>query len=378
VPHFTGLRRGIALFVLVALGCSASSSTEMPSDSESAPPSEVASASSPQSIVRPVDPIEASRVPVLAKIAPCSPGDGVVPAIRPETRGIELVAVNEPIAGLPAPARIPPGLASTSRESVLPKESRRTLETAIGALEIKINVAIDNLANAQTPGFKRRRVILAPLAPRHDALAGVKDSSGNLSAVGIAVGQGCTVECIQTDFSQGSIVKTGRSLDLAIEGDGFFPVQRETGEIVYTRVANLNPNANGNLVIGSATSGNALDPPLMIPSDALEVAVSPEGDVSIRQPGVATLTAVGGLQLARFINNDGLRALGGGLFAETEASGSVTLATPGQQGLGRIRQGGLEASNVDSERECAELRESRAAISLFREILRPESVSRSP
>jgi flagellar basal-body rod protein FlgG len=351
--------------VLAAIGCSESSQAEKPGNSDSAP--RVVENSRRSSPEFPRDRLEARVVRALAEIDPYSPTGG----------GIELLVAKEPVAAPSAPANFQCRNASTSLPADLPKEARRTLASATDALETKLNVAIDNLANAQSPGFKRRRVILTPLPPRHDALAGVQDSAGNLSAVGIAVGQGCKVECVQTDFSQGALVSTARPLDLAIEGDGFFQVQLDCGELVYTRVANLNTNPIGSLVIGSATSGRILQPPITIPPDALEVTISPEGAVSVRQPGVTSLSQVGCICLGRFINNDGLRALGGGLYAETDASGPPTIGTPGQKELGRLRQGALEASNVDTERESAELQDLRSVLSLLKEVSRSDSMSPS-
>ena len=230
-----------------------------------------------------------------------------------------------------------------------------TAATGMEALETKLDVIANNLANVNTTGFKRGRANFEDLFYRHEKLPGSQDSAGNLTPTGISIGLGVAVSSIQTDHEQGAFQVTGNPLDVAIEGDGFFQVADTTGELLYTRAGNFSINANGQLVMGSASTGRLLQPPTAIPPDATEIVISPEGIVSVRQPGVSALSQVGQLQIGRFPNPEGLLKLGENLYAETDASGTVTLGTPGQQGLGRLRQTALEASNVNPVEELIDL-----------------------
>ena len=230
-----------------------------------------------------------------------------------------------------------------------------TAATGMGAMETKLDVIANNLANVNTTGFKRGRANFEDLFYRHEKLPGSQDSAGNLTATGTSIGLGVAVSSIQTDHEQGAFQVTGNPLDVAIEGDGFFQVQDTTGELLYTRAGNFSINANGQLVMGSANTGRLLQPPTAIPPDATEIVISSEGIVSVRQPGVSALSQVGQLQIGRFVNPEGLLKLGENLLAETDASGTVTLGVPGQQGLGRLRQTALEASNVNPVEELIDL-----------------------
>jgi len=132
-------------------------------------------------------------------------------------------------------------------------------------------------------------------------------------------------------------------------------VSDPSGETYYTRAGNFSKNANGELVIGSAHMGRRLEPPITIPEDATAVVITAEGIVSVRQPGSQTLTQVGQIELASFVNPEGLLRLGENLYAETDASGSPLLGTPGQNGLGDLQQGALERSNVEPVNELVDL-----------------------
>ncbi|MFZ5830401.1 MAG: flagellar hook-basal body complex protein, partial [Planctomycetota bacterium] len=110
-----------------------------------------------------------------------------------------------------------------------------------------------------------------------------------------------------------------------------------------------------NLVMGSANMGRLMEPPITIPEDATEISISAEGIVAVKQPGNEQLTQVGQLELATFVNPQGLLKIGENLYSETDASGPPTLGTPGQDGIGLVRQGALEASNVEPVRELIDL-----------------------
>jgi flagellar basal-body rod protein FlgG len=144
-------------------------------------------------------------------------------------------------------------------------------------------------------------------------------------------------------------------LDVAIEGDGFFQVQDPSGEILYSRAGNFNINANGQLVMGSASTGRFLEPAIQFPQDTVGIVIGADGKVTVRTAGTSAMQEVGQFQLAQFVNPDGLIKLGENLYAQSDASNTPTIGIPGQDGLGQLRQGMLEASNVQPVRELIDL-----------------------
>lgn len=236
--------------------------------------------------------------------------------------------------------------------------------TGMRAMETKLDVIANNLANIETTAFKRGRVNFEDLFYRHEKLPGTEDSAGGQTPTGISIGLGTRVASIQTEFHQGAFEETGRQLDVAIEGPGFFRVTDATGQVLYTRAGTFSINANGQLVIGSASTGRILEPPITIPQDAIAISITPEGRVFVQQPNSTALTEVGTIELANFINPEGLLKMGENLYAETDASGPAITGTPGQDGLGILRQGMLEASNVEPVRELIELITTQRAFEL--------------
>jgi len=242
--------------------------------------------------------------------------------------------------------------------------------TGMAAMETKLNVVANNLANIETTAFKRDRANFEDLYYRHEKMPGAEDTAGQFTPTGIAVGLGTRVSSTQTDFTQGSFSASSRELDVAIEGAGFFQVTDPTGEILYTRSGNFNKNANGDLVMGSAMTGRLVEPSISIPPDATAVVISAEGIVSVRQPGNTQLSQVGQFDLAYFINPDGLLKLGENLYAETDSSGPPTLGNPGQDGLGLLRQNSLEGSNVEPVTELIDLITTQRAFELNSQVVR--------
>ena len=246
-------------------------------------------------------------------------------------------------------------------------EAARVVAQAATVYETQLSVIANNLANAETVAFKRSHVVLESGSYRHETVPGTMDSTGQYAPLGISVGTGVQVAGIRTDFRQGPLMQTGRNLDLAIDGRGFFQVaDPATGEIRYTRAGNFCKNANGDLVIGSAKTGRLIEPAISIPQDAVAVVVSPEGIVSVRQPGTQSLCEIGQIQLAHFINPEGLLKQGENLYGETDASGAPVQGNPGQPAFGRLQQGALEGSNVQLQRELARWRETSGKLQAMR------------
>ena len=228
--------------------------------------------------------------------------------------------------------------------------------TGMTSMETKLDVIANNLANIETTAFKADRANFEDLFYNHEVYPGVQDTSGQYTPTGIAIGYGSRVSSVQTNFVQGAFRQTGEALDLAIEGRGFFQVlDPSSGETLFTRAGNFSINANGEIVMGSASTGRLLEPSISIPVDATDISISAEGLVFVKQPGATQLAQVGQIELAQFINPEGLLKIGENLYAETDASGTATLGNPGQDGVGLVRQNALEASNVQPVKELIDL-----------------------
>lgn len=231
-----------------------------------------------------------------------------------------------------------------------------TAATGMDAMQTKLDVIANNLANMNTTAFKRDRANFEDLLYRHEVYPGIQDAQQNPTPVGVEIGLGTRVQSTQKDYQQGTIEQTGRELDVAIEGKGFLQVtDAGTSSVLYTRSGNLDINANGQLVIGSAQTGRLIEPPINIPQDAMNVVINANGQVLVRQVGQTQLTQVGEIQMVSFINPDGLMKIGENLYQQSDASGQAQLGQPGLQGLGILRQGSLEKSNVEPVREMIDL-----------------------
>jgi flagellar basal-body rod protein FlgG len=246
--------------------------------------------------------------------------------------------------------------------------SVQTLYTAasgMDAMEKKLDVIANNLANINTTAFKKDRANFEDLLYRTEVHPGVKDASQTPTAVGTQVGLGVRVTSTQTDQRQGTLAETGRSLDVAIQGQGYLRVLDPSSQTtMYTRAGNLDINSQGQLVIGSAHTGRLLDPPITIPNDAMEIEISPNGEVNARIPGQVELALQGQIQMATFINPDGLLKNGENMYLATDASGQEQVGNPNEQGIGLINQRRLEASNVQPVQELIDLITTQRAFEL--------------
>lgn len=230
-----------------------------------------------------------------------------------------------------------------------------TAATGMEAMETKLDVIANNLANVNTTGFKKARANFEDLFYHQQVMPGTTDESGGTTATGTAVGLGVALSSTQTDFRQGSFVDTGNPLDVAIVGDGFFQVEDVDGSNVYTRAGNFSLNSEGALVLGSASVGRRVLPNITIPEGASDLTVSSNGRVTYRLGDDPNAQEAGQLQLATFVNPEGLLKLGENLYAETEASGAAQETIPGQDGSGILKSTMLEASNVNPVKELIDL-----------------------
>jgi flagellar basal-body rod protein FlgG len=227
-----------------------------------------------------------------------------------------------------------------------------TAATGMIAQQLDLDVIANNLANVNTTGFKKSKADFQDLMYQVIEEPGTAASQQGTSPTGIQVGLGVRPAAVGKIFAQGDFQSTSNPFDVAIEGDGFFQITLPNGETAYTRGGAFKLDETGILV---NSDGFQLEPAITIPDDALGVTIASDGTVSVRQPGSATASQVGQLQLARFQNPGGLRAQGRNLYQETESSGAATLGTPGETGLGTLAQGFLESSNVSVVEEIVKM-----------------------
>jgi flagellar basal-body rod protein FlgG len=222
------------------------------------------------------------------------------------------------------------------------------------AMQFKLDNTANNLANAATTAFKRQRVNFEDLYYQHFRLPGMLDNQSQYTATGVALGLGTRVNSTQQNFIQGSLNDTGNTLDVAIVGDGFFQVQ-DGNQFLYTRAGNFSLNQQGQVIMTSADRGRLLEPAITIPQDATQISINQDGFVYVMTPGNSQLQQVGQIQLVRYQNPQGLLAVGENLFQQTDASGQPLQSVPGQNGVGVLRQGFLELSNVEPVTELVDL-----------------------
>jgi flagellar basal-body rod protein FlgG len=226
------------------------------------------------------------------------------------------------------------------------------------AQQMIVDTIANNLANINTVGFKRSQVDFQDLMYIKLKEAGREVAAGVTAPSGLEVGSGVRPASTLKLFLQGEMQNTGRSLDIAVEGDGFLQVTTPGGEIRYTRDGSLRVDANGNLV---TSGGNLLEPSISIPTDVRSVSIGRDGTVTVFAGSDSTPSVAGQITLARFANPSGLSSEGANLLAETPASGSPTVAAPGTSGTGTIQQGFLERSNVQMVTELVELIQAQRA-----------------
>lgn len=227
-----------------------------------------------------------------------------------------------------------------------------TAATGMIAQQLNLDVIANNLSNVNTPGFKKSRADFQDLMYQIIEEPGTTEGQQGTSPTGIQVGLGVRPASVGKIHSQGDFESTSNPLDMAIEGDGFFQITLPNGETAFSRSGAFKLDQNGNLV---SSDGYQLEPAITIPPDAIGITVSTDGFVSVKQAGAPEATQVGQIQIARFQNAPGLRAMGRNLFQETQSSGSPTLGTPGEDGLGTLAQGFLESSNVSVVEEIVQM-----------------------
>lgn len=227
-----------------------------------------------------------------------------------------------------------------------------TASTGLQAQQFQTDVIANNIANVNTPGFKRDRLNFQDLLYQTYREAGQSTLAGSQVPNALRVGLGVRPIATQKLFTEGVVEHTGNALDMAIMGDGFFTVLLEDGTQAFSRDGTFKIDGEGSIV---TTDGLKIDPSISIPPEAMSIEIASDGNVLVQMPGDIELTEVGQIQLARFQNPSGLKGIGRNLFTPTGASGEAQFGTPTEDGFGTIYQNYLELSNVSIVDELVQL-----------------------
>jgi flagellar basal-body rod protein FlgG len=225
--------------------------------------------------------------------------------------------------------------------------------SGMNAQQMNVDNIANNLANANTTGYKSRRAQFQDLLYQTVVQPGSAAGQQSIIPSGLQLGLGTKPSSNEVIFTQGNFSETDNPLDLVIQGNGFFQVLRPTGDLAYTRDGSFQLNNVGSIV---TSNGDLLQPQITVPANAQSVTIATDGTVSYMQPGQTAAQKAGQIQIAGFQNPAGLNSLGQNLYQPTDASGTATVGNPGgQEGLGTLLQGYTEQSNVSIVQEFINL-----------------------
>ena len=225
-------------------------------------------------------------------------------------------------------------------------------KTGLSAQDARLTTISNNLANVNTTAFKKDRTLFADLFYQNQRSAGSPLDQQNTTPTGTQYGTGVKIVGTQKEFSVGNIQNTGQKLDVAITGDGFFQVQLANGDIGYTRAGNFQRNQDGVL---TTAEGLPLQPQIEIPANTTDIQIGKDSTVRATVAGETDPQELGQLTLVNFMNPAGLEAEGDNLYQATAACGEATGGTPREDGLGQLKQGALEGSNVQVVEEMVDM-----------------------
>lgn len=231
-------------------------------------------------------------------------------------------------------------------------------KTGLDAQQTRMAVTANNLANVNTTGFKRGRAAFEDLLYQNVRQVGARATQDTQLPSGLSVGTGVRVVATEKTYTQGNMQITNNPLDLAIDGRGFFQVSLPDGTLGYSRDGSLKLNAQGELV---TSGGYRIQPTISIPAGAQSITIGRDGAVQAALAGQANPVQVGTLQIVDFVNPAGLQPRGENLLVESAASGAPQSGSPGNNGLGSLQQGALEASNVNVVEELVGMIETQRA-----------------
>lgn len=231
-------------------------------------------------------------------------------------------------------------------------------KTGLDAQQTRMAVISNNLANVNTTGFKKSRPIFEDLVYQSIRQVGSQTTQNTELPTGLQLGTGVRTVATEKLHTQGNILQTENSLDIAINGRGYLQILMPNGDIQYTRDGSFKLDSQGQIV---TSGGLTLEPNITIPQDAISISIGRDGSINVVQPGSAAATNVGQIQLADFINPAGLEPVGENLFRESVASGPPIVGTPGEDERGYVMQGALETSNVNVVEELVNMIETQRA-----------------
>jgi flagellar basal-body rod protein FlgG len=244
----------------------------------------------------------------------------------------------------------------------------QTLHTAATALEAQsanIERISNDLANVNTDGYKRGRTEFSELMYKTEKEPGAQVGASSQTPVGIQTGLGVKVGAQHKIFEQGPVKQTGNPLDFMVEGRGFIPVQRGNGEVAYTRVGAFHRDSQGRMVL---SNGSQLVPNVVLPANAMGIMIKPNGEITASMQDGSENT-VGQIQLAGFVNEQGLLAMGDGMYKPTAASGAPIQSIPGENGMGELAAGALEGSNVNVANSMIEMIQTQRAYEMGTKVM---------
>jgi flagellar basal-body rod protein FlgG len=239
-------------------------------------------------------------------------------------------------------------------------------KSGLDAQQTRLAVISNNLANVSTTGFKQSRAAFEDLLYQNLRQVGGQTSENTRLPSGLMLGTGTRVVATEKIHTQGNILNTAKPLDVAIDGKGFFPILLPDGTEAYTRDGSFMVSDEGQMV---TASGYELQPGITLPDDTQSVTIGNDGVVSVQLPGQASPTTLGNIQITNFINPTGLQSVGENLYIESASSGSPQEGTPGDSGLGRLRQGSLESSNVNIVEEMVSMIETQRAYEMNSKVI---------
>src|SRR2546430_5760547 len=234
-------------------------------------------------------------------------------------------------------------------------------KTGMEAQQTQLDTISNNLANVSTNGYKRAHAVFEDLMYQNLRQAGANNTDQTTLPTGLQVGLGTRAVATSRSFTQGNLTQSSNNLDVAVLGNGFFEVQMPDGTTGYTRDGSFQVSSTGQLV---TNNGYAVQPGITIPANAQSVTIGSDGTVSVVVSGQATAQSIGQIHVTGFVNPAGLEPKGQNLFAETAASGTPNSGTPGQNGLGTLRQGFVETSNVNVVEELVAMIQTQRAYEL--------------
>jgi flagellar basal-body rod protein FlgG len=241
-----------------------------------------------------------------------------------------------------------------------------TAATGMEAQETKMSVIAHNLANTSTAGFKKTRAEFEDLLSDTIRTAAPPSPQGGTSPTALQVGLGVRTTSTTRSLSQGDMLNTNNPLDVAVEGAGFFQVQRPNGEPGYTRAGNFRVDATGRLV---TQQGEPLEPSITVPPETTSLTIQGDGQVLAKMPGKDDPVTLGQLELVNFANPSALEAVGGNVFLQSGASGEPMVSKPGENGTGSLLQGYLEGANVKAVEEMIDMISTQRAYEMNSKII---------